>query len=136
MTLETALRPLLFGDDISKPDHFRKLLSLPVKHAGLALPNPTISGPANYDASILVCSHLLAAFRGTATFSTADHLSVRTEVFAELSKQKDVVYTERLASSLVPMPPNARRTIRRGKETGMWLTTLAPSTVNGTELSA
>jgi hypothetical protein len=133
--IRTKFLPALFGDDISEPDHFRKLLSLPVKHAGLALPNPTISGPANYDASILVCSHLLAAFRGTATFSTADHLSVRTEVFAELSKRKDAVYTERLASSLVPMPPDTRRTIRRGKETGMWLT-LAPSTVNGTELSA
>ena len=33
------------------------------------------------------------------------------------------------------MPTDTRRTIRRGKETGMWLT-LAPSMVNGTELLA
>jgi hypothetical protein len=58
-----------------------------------------------------------------------------SEVFAELSKRKDALYSKRLASSLVPMPTDTRRTIRRGMETGMWLT-LAPSTVNGTELSA
>jgi hypothetical protein len=57
--------PALFDDrydDESNP--WRSLAALPVKHAGLALPNPTTSANSNYEASILVCSHLLAAFRG------------------------------------------------------------------------
>ncbi len=40
--IRTKFLPALFGDDISEPDHFRKLLSLPVKHAGLAIPNPFV----------------------------------------------------------------------------------------------
>jgi hypothetical protein len=137
--VEKAIRddfiPALFGEEQATPDNFRKLLALPVKHAGIALPNPTVSGPANHKASILVCSHLLAAFRGTTEFCTVDHLSVRREVFQELQKRKNVECSESLASSLLLMPVETRRTIRRGKETGMWLT-LAPSTVNGTELSS
>jgi hypothetical protein len=39
------------------------LASLLVKHAGLALPDPTVSAKSNYDASTLVVSHLLAALR-------------------------------------------------------------------------
>jgi hypothetical protein len=46
---------------------------------------------------------------------------------AELDKTLDSILTE--------LPCDSQRTIRRGKETGLWLTTL-PSTVNGTELSA
>ena len=110
--IRTKFFPGLFDNDVGEADNFCTLLSLPVKQAGLAIPDPTISGPTSYDASILVCSHLLAAFRGTTTFSTTDHLSVRKEVFAELLKQKETVYSTTLDSSLLPMSGNTRRTIR------------------------
>jgi hypothetical protein len=42
-----------------------------VKHAGMALPDPTTSAKSNYEASILVNSHLLAALRGTEAFRSA-----------------------------------------------------------------
>jgi hypothetical protein len=77
-------------------DIFQMLLGLPVKQVGIALPDPAVLGQANYEASILVCSHLLAAFQGTVVFSTTDHLSVHKEVFAELKHQKYTEYSETL----------------------------------------
>jgi hypothetical protein len=90
-----------------------------VKHAGLTLPDPTIFGPVSYKARMLVCSHLLVAFRGTAVFSTTDNIYVRKEVFAELSEWKDTIYSETLASSLLPMPSDTGWTIRRVNGHGM-----------------
>jgi hypothetical protein len=78
--------------------------------------------------------HLLAAFRGHVELSTTDHLSVCKEVFAKLKCRKATEYSAALTSSLLLMHGDTRRTILHGKETGIWLT-LAPSTVNGTELS-
>ncbi len=42
--------------------------------------------------------------------------------------RKATEYSENLASCLIQMPVDTRRTIRRGKEMGLWLT-LAPSSV-------
>jgi hypothetical protein len=39
------------------------LVSLPVKHAGLAISNPVRYSDMNYEASILASSHLTAAVR-------------------------------------------------------------------------
>jgi hypothetical protein len=136
--VESAIRneifPALFKDKQEADDSFSTLLGLPIKQAGVALANPTELGQANYEASILVCSHLLAAFRGRVEFSTTDHLSVHKEVFAKLKHHKATEYLATLASLLLLMPSDTRRTILCRKETGMWLT-LAPSTVNGTKLS-
>jgi hypothetical protein len=56
--------PTHFGDYYDEDDPCCKLslLSLPVKWAGLAIPNPTSSAESNYDARILLCTHILAAF--------------------------------------------------------------------------
>jgi hypothetical protein len=48
--------PALFGDDIVDDDPRLKLACLPVKHAGLALPDPTASAQRNYEASMVVRS--------------------------------------------------------------------------------
>ena len=67
--IQSKLIPALFGDHgIGAADNFSMLMSLSVKHTGLTLSYPTISGTASYDVSILVCSHLLAAFRCTQLF--------------------------------------------------------------------
>jgi hypothetical protein len=52
--------------------------------AGLAIPDPTTSVQPNYEASILLCSHILAAFRGVNVFRSTDPLKVNREVKAEL----------------------------------------------------
>eukprot|EP00978_Attheya_sp_CCMP212_P024974 scaffold79458_cov43-Attheya_sp.AAC.1 len=56
------------------------LLALPVKHAGIAIPNPTTSAGGNFRASTIVCGHLVvASIRRRATFNGAEHASVIKE---------------------------------------------------------
>ena len=66
--------PALFGDTIDKNDPRDcrvDLACLPVKHAGLALPNPVKSAESNYQASVLASLHLCAAMRGVEEFESA-----------------------------------------------------------------
>jgi len=126
--------PTLFGTGI-QCDTKRQLACLPVKHAGLALPNPTTTAESNWKASTLICGHLVAALRGTTDFRSEDHTSTMQSGKAELRMRNLKVYDEKLATILKPMTATKSRTICRGKETGAWLSVL-PSTVNGTVLSA
>jgi hypothetical protein len=126
--------PALFGDSLAS-DNRRELAELPVKSAGLALPDPTDTSAGCYKASTLVCSHLLEAFRGVVPFNSADHQAVRASVTAELKSRKTVKDETTLSTLLAPMDCDTRRTIRRGTETGQWLSVM-PSTLNGTELSS
>jgi hypothetical protein len=64
--------PALYGETLKDCTYRRNLSALPVKFAGLAFPDPTASSVGNYKASTLVCSHILAAFRGTKSFSSAE----------------------------------------------------------------
>jgi hypothetical protein len=56
----------------------------PIKWAGLAIPDPTTSAQRNFEAIILLCSHILAAFQGVDVFQSKDHIEVIREVKAEL----------------------------------------------------
>jgi hypothetical protein len=113
----------------------RNLLALPVKFAGLALPDPSASSEGNYEASTLVCSHIIAAFRGTESFSSADHQSLRKAVTAEIKTRRSDKQDSTLSTILADLDCDTHRTILRGKETGQWLSVM-PSTLNDTELSA
>jgi hypothetical protein len=64
-----------------------------------------------------------------------DHLLVHKEAFLEVKCHKMAEYSDTLTCSLLRMPVETRRIIKRGKEMGMWIT-LAPSMVNGAKLSA
>ena len=46
---------------------------MPVKQAGLDLPDPTQTAPENWTASCVIIGHLVAALRGLVEFRTADH---------------------------------------------------------------
>jgi hypothetical protein len=74
VALATKFLPALFGESIDDDGDPRRILaSLPVKHAGLTIPNPTDSASSCYEASTLVCSHLTAAVHGVAPFCHATH---------------------------------------------------------------
>ena len=51
----------------------RGVTRLPVKQAGLALPDPSQTAPENWTASCVITGHLVTAFRGQVKFRTADH---------------------------------------------------------------
>jgi hypothetical protein len=103
--------PVLFDDMIQECDKHRTLTGLPVKNAGLALPNPTTSAEGNHETSTLVCSHLLAAFRDIKEFQSEEHESICRSVLAELMKQKMVQLNEALSSILARFPCDTLRTI-------------------------
>ena len=103
--------PALYGESLQNCTYRRNLASLPVKFAGLALPDPTATSESNYEASTLVCSHLLSAFRGSESFSSTDHKSVRTSVTAELKSRKTEKLDSALTSILEGLDCDTRRTI-------------------------
>jgi hypothetical protein len=82
-----------------------------------------------------VCSRILAAFRGTESFSSADHQSVCKAVTAEVKSRRTDKQDSTLSSILADLDCDTHRTILRGKEIGQWLSVM-PSTLNGTERSA
>ena len=51
----------------------REITRLPVKQAGLSLPDLTQTTPDNWQASCVITGHLVSALRGQVTFWTADH---------------------------------------------------------------
>ena len=74
--VEEALR------DVFVPALFRGLTEglptrdntcLPVKQAGMAIPDPVKTAPEIWTASCVITGHLVAALRGQAAFQTADH---------------------------------------------------------------
>ena len=74
--VEEALReifsPALFKglrEGVPERDNTR----LPVKQAGLALPDPVQTAPENWTASCVITGNLVADLRGQVVFRTADH---------------------------------------------------------------
>ena len=96
--------------------------------------NPTKSADSNYQASILISSHLLKALRHGEGFRSVDHRSTIAVCKSELVTRNKATNEKALASILSGVSCDDRRTILRGKDTGRWLS-ITPSTVNGTELS-
>jgi hypothetical protein len=80
--------PSLFGESLIDDSYRRPLSTLPVKNAGLALPDTTQTANSNYKASSLMCGHLVDAMRQDkgVQYSSADHASLRKEVIAETRK--------------------------------------------------
>jgi hypothetical protein len=65
--LQWEFLPALFGDEIANglPG---LLAGLPVKKAGLAIPNPILSADSNWTASMVICGHLIVALQGREVF--------------------------------------------------------------------
>eukprot|EP00978_Attheya_sp_CCMP212_P019803 scaffold55888_cov35-Attheya_sp.AAC.1 len=118
--------PALLGESkVGQP--LRDLLSLPVKHAGIAIPN--------FRASTIVYGHLVALLRERATFNVAEHTSVIKEGRAAMRLCRATINDSELTCLLRNLPQEKRRIVERGRRTGAWIS-VQPSTINGTEVSA
>ena len=51
----------------------RAITGLPVKQAGIFLPDPTQTDGANWTASCVIIGHIVAGLHGTADFRSGDH---------------------------------------------------------------
>jgi hypothetical protein len=56
LTLSRTFLLTLFGDNYDENDPYCKISCLPVKWAGLVIPDPTSLADSNYNVSILLCS--------------------------------------------------------------------------------
>jgi hypothetical protein len=133
--ISQSFLPAVFGDVFDDDDPRLRLAGLPVKHAGMALPDPIKSAKTNYEASTLVNVHLLAALKGNEVFRSVDHKTASREVKSELKTRKKAKDDSELNSIVSKLPCDLRRAILRAKATGQWISAM-PSTVNGTVLSA
>ena len=134
--LTSSFLPALFGDTFEDDDPIRALASLPVKYAGLGLPNPMETGASNYDSSILICDHLLSAFRRVdTTFNTVSHRTTVSAARSELRTRNSERHDSTLQSIVRNLPLSKQRTILRGGSTGQWLS-VKPTLISGTLLSA
>ena len=107
----------------------RENTRLPVKQAGLAIPDPDLTAPENWTASCVLTGHLIAALRGQTTFRRADHTACLR------GGRLAVRHRGALRAALEGAPVQQERCMRRAAKTGAWLTVLL-STVNGTEMGA
>jgi hypothetical protein len=123
-TLAKTFLPTLFGDEHDNDDPCHALAGLSVKWAGLAIPDPTTSEQPNYEASILLCSHVLAAFQGANVFKLTDHLKVIREVKAGLRLRNAAKSESSLNDLALKMSYDNRRTILRGRQ-GDWSVAVA-----------
>jgi hypothetical protein len=128
--------PDLFGDSIEcNYRHKSQTSGAPSQERRPSPPNPIDTSGSSYKVSMLVCSHILEAFRGTIPFSSTDHKSVRASVTIKLKLHSRTELNETaLTLVLDQLDCNTHRTIKQGTETGQWLSVL-PFTIKGTKLS-
>ena len=133
--IATKFIPAIFGEATELDDTIRGITALPTKYCGIGLPNPVTNSTVNYETSTLALSHLSAAIQGKIPFHLVDHETVcTTSRSAYIARRKDL--NEIALSDLLDALPLTdgkaliRRTINRGRHTGIWLSTI-PSNLNG-----
>lgn len=124
--------PAIFGEDID--DTIRGITSLPTKFAGAGIPNPVTNSSVNYETSTLAVSHLSQAIQGKSDFNLLDHENVRRSTRnAYITKRNDsneIALSHHLDTLRKDGKEQLCRTINRGRDTGIWLSTI-PSALNG-----
>ena len=88
----------------------RGVTHLPVKQAGLALPDPSQMAPENWTAPCVITEHLVAALRGQVEFRTAEHSACLREDWTDVRRRGQIWAEEALTAALEGPPVlNARR---------------------------
>jgi hypothetical protein len=136
--LEDALAdfflPSLLQEAASPDATFRELLALPVRRAGLGVPDPQLTADRCHTASLACTSMLARTLRTRRDLDVNAHAADASKHRRRLMKAKNTEEEEVLSRLCLAARPTASRRMRRSKETGAWLT-LTPNTLNGTELS-
>ena len=104
---------------------------LPVKQAGMAIPDPVQTAPENWTASCVITGHLVADLRGQVAFPTADHTACLRGGRLAVPRRGEQRAEAALTAAVEGGPVQQARHMQRTAKTGAWLTVL-PSAVNGT----
>ena len=123
--VETALKetfvPEFFeglGDGVPE----RVVTRLPVKQAGLALPDPLQTAPENWTASCVITGHLVASLRVQVEFRTVDHSACLWEGRTAVRQRGYWRAEDALTAALEGAPVLHAHRLRRATKTGDWLT--------------
>ena len=99
---ETFVLELFEGLSNSVPE--KGVTRLPVKQAGLALPDPTQTAPENWTVSYVITGHLVAALRGQVEFWTEDHSACLWEGWTAVWRRGQRRVEEALTATLEGAP--------------------------------
>jgi len=127
--------PALIAEPTAAIQRLRETTTLPVRYAGLGVPNPGTTARQNYEASRELTAPL------TLSLATGEELGIRSYAVACATtrrmqqKRKDATAADVLKRISAAARPTDARRLTRAKETGAWLTAM-PNTLNGTDLSA
>ena len=132
-TLREKFFPALFGgEDIDA--NFRQILGHSVKHGGLGIPDPRLSGDSSYNTSKAASAELVDSLLGGSALNYLGHRSYirkaslaarRANMHVELG---DVARQKELEGG------QERNRLHRATRNGAWLSAV-PHRLNGTELS-
>jgi len=133
--ITTTFLPALIAEPEETIRRLRETTTLPVRYAGLGVPNPGKTARQNHEASRELTAPL------TLSLATGEELGIRAYAIACATtrkmqqKRKDTAATDRLKRISASAKPIDARRMARAKETGAWLTVM-PNSLNGTDLSA
>ena len=111
----------------------REINSIPVKQAGISLPNPTQTAVENWTASCVIMGHLVAALQGTAEFRSGNHAPLVGEEREEIQHRHTEEADNALGEAWDAASKLDARRLGRIQRAGEWMS-VPSSTFNGTEL--
>ena len=115
--------PSLLGHVITPID--RDLFSLPVRHGGLGIRNPTTTADSSYSTSRCATQLLSDAIRGRCTYSFSDHFNLVHSTRSDYLHSQEVIYNEVYNNIFEQSDPMTQRSLTRNKQSlSAWLTTL------------
>ena len=124
--------PALFGD---KACPSRDLTQLPVRHAGLGIPNPVTSSDTHFTVSLAMTKQVTDSIRNSSPLDAIDYGTVSARILRQTKKCLDDQMAEQLDTILASASHSDARRMKRSQLTGAWLTA-TPSDDFGTALSA
>ena len=131
--IATEFLPALFGNANGVPE--RKLLALPVRFAGLGVPNPVSSATSHFNLSVEMTEAVTSSLKLGTDLDAASYGRDSSRIHAQDRKDREASLAAKLASTLESAPAADQRRLKRSKATGAWLTA-TPSADYGTALSS
>ena len=106
---------------------------LPVRQAGMSLPNSTKTAPENWTSSCVIIGRLITAIRGKEEFRTAGHAAYLRDGREDVRKRDVMRSEETLEETLSGAHVQVACRLRRATKMGSWLM-VQTSSLNRTEL--
>ena len=135
-TICTAFLPALLGGTTPNtiPPDLRVLLSLPIKPAGVGVPNPTNSADDNHTTSSMCTAVLTNPLLDGIPLTITDYQKAIRDGRSVDQASKRANATANLLSLTAPMTPFAACQTTHNTKTGAWIS-IQPTLINGLSLS-